>query len=225
MPGPTALPQTVINPVPAIAGGVGEFDQANYTQNPVLVPDFYTPVCLGGGISMLSPNDLLGQPGYARTNATATGTIGGTVATGHTLTLTFTNGAFKDAGGARSVTYATSGGETATTAALGLTDAINSDPVLRGFGIYATAVGAVVTINHPGPIGQFTTVTFATTGAETCTFSPVSGTLAGGGGAVYPFNSFRYAYSNQTFQFRARLPVVIPQPILVAMVRDGMPIS
>src|ERR1700735_523599 len=146
-----AIPSPTANPIPGIPVGVGD-NNSRFSPDPLLVPDFYTPMVVNPGqgqVSMVSPNDLLGQTAYARTEATSTGTIGGTVATGHTLTLTFTTGILKGSGGARAVTFVTGGADTAITSALGLADAVNADPVLKSFGIYATAALAVITFHHP----------------------------------------------------------------------------
>lgn len=221
----TALPSPTANPVPGVAVGTGQAN-SRFSENPLLVPDFYTPVEINGVVVRVSPNDLLSQPGYARAAASATATVSSVSGATDAVTVTFTNGVLKNSGGARTVSAVAGVTASDTSLAEAIVAAINADPVLNAFQILASNADAVVTISQNGPVGNFTTVSFAaTSGAPVLTFSPVSGTLAGGSGSVWPFNTFTYTYGGQTFWIRSRVPTVIPQPILAAMVRDGMSIS
>jgi hypothetical protein len=227
----TTLPQPLANPIPGIAVGTGAVSSAtgNSTaqrgQNPLLVPDFYTPVEINGVVAQVSPNDLLAQSGYVRTAASVTATVTDSTADTDSVTVTFTNGVLSNSGGPRTVT-ATNPSTTNSTMAEAIANAINSDPVLQAFQISATVAAAVVTINQLGPVGNYTTVSYAdVSGSVVLTFSPSSGTLAGGAGSVWPFNSFRYTFNGQTFEVRSRQPIIISPPILAAMVRDAMPIA
>ena len=226
-----ALPQPTANPVPGIAVGTGNISSATgqssaqRTQNPLLVPDFYTPVEINGVVSQVSPNDLLAQTGYVRTTASVTATVTDSTADTDSVTVTFTNGAFNASGGPRTVT-ATNPSTTNSTMAAAIVAAINADPVLQAFGISASTVAGVITISQNGPVGNYTTVSYAdVSGGVVLTFNPTIGTLAGGGGATWPFNSFRYQFAGQTFEIRSRQPTIIPPNVLAAMVRDGMPVS
>lgn len=221
----SGLPAPLANPVPGIPVGVGDANSA-YSGDPLLVPDFYKPMAIGGQMAKVSPNDVLSQTGYARTTATATATVSGVTGATDAVHVTFTNGVLARSGGPRTVSAAAGSAATDASLADAIVTAINDDPVLQAFGISATVAGAVVTINHPGPVGNFTTVSYtATSGSPVLTFSPVSGLLAGGGGAAFPFGNFPYSFGGQTFWFKSRTPEIIPQPMLVAMVRDGMPIG
>lgn len=77
-------------------------------------------------------------------NRTMRATIGGTVTTSDVLTITVTDSDLS--GGSKSVNYTVVGGDTLTTIATGLKDAINADSDLDGINVKATSSGAVVTI-------------------------------------------------------------------------------
>ena len=221
----TGLPAPLANLAPGPLVGVGDAN-SRFSTDPILVPDFYTPVVINGGVAMVSPNDLLSQAAYVRTNATATGTLSGVTASTDSVKITFTNGLLARSGGARSVTAVA--GALATNASLAdaIDNAIAQDPVLTAFGITSANLAAVLNIYQNGPVGNYTTVSYtAVSGAPVVTFSPVSGTLAGGGGAVVPFNTFPFTFGGQVFWFRARTPILVSPPMLSAMVSAGMPVS
>lgn len=73
---------------------------------------------------------------------TAIATIGGTVTTSDVLTLTVNDAAL--AGGTKSKNYTVVGGDTLTTIATGLANAINGDTDLAGIGVTAQGIGPAV---------------------------------------------------------------------------------
>lgn len=101
--------------------------------------------------------------------------IGGIVATGDVVTLTFTNSSFISF--PVSITYTALSTDTLSSIATALTNAINANGTLYAAGITASSASAVIAISQAPPSSVSTTVAFATTGAETGTFNPTSGTL------------------------------------------------
>jgi hypothetical protein len=85
------------------------------------------------------------------------------------------------------ISHTLGGSESASTVASALNTAINANATLAANHLTSTVLGAVLTISHQGSIGNTTTVVAAITGAETVTFSPTSGNLAGGQGTYGAF--------------------------------------
>jgi len=138
----------------ALQGTPGRRD----ARNPTLVPNFDIPVANGSTIDLESPALFLQN--NPRANASATATIGGSVTTGDEITLEVSNTVFanKDRVGAVNpvtVTYTTVGGDTVTTIAENLADLLNKTPEFQQFGLLATVVGAVITVLHGGPVGNY----------------------------------------------------------------------
>lgn len=96
-------------------------------------------------------------------------TIGGTVTTGDTLTLTFKGPYFPT--GSHTVSYTTVGGNTTTTIAAALAAAIVGDSTLAALGISASNSSAVMTITWPSMPPT------AAAGSFTSPSSPVVGNL------------------------------------------------
>src|SRR5487761_1012981 len=119
----------------------------------------------------------------ALVNASATATIGGSVFTaGDTVALTFENTSV--AGFPVTVTHTLGAGESATSIATALATLINGNATLTDASVSSSSAAAVLTVEQQGAIGNATALVAAITGTgnETVTFSPVSGTLAGGAG-------------------------------------------
>lgn len=140
-----------------------------YSRNPTLLPNFDKPYASGSGtVGLLSPAAFL--QANPRTNATATATIGGTVTTGDILTLELTNGVFQNVVGnidnaplssIVSHSYTVLAGDTVGTIAEAFAKLFNDDSALQGFDIEVDAggaSGAVLTFNHPGPIGNLSVI-------------------------------------------------------------------
>ncbi|MBS1993997.1 MAG: hypothetical protein JSS83_25975 [Cyanobacteria bacterium SZAS LIN-3] len=113
------------------------------------------------------------KPGVSATtvidkaNRTAVVTLGGTVTAGNTLTLTVNDAALS--GGTKSKTYTVVGGDTLTTIATALKNAINADTDLSGIGVTATSTGVKILISSTS-VNQ-TSYSSSTSGGATETIS------------------------------------------------------
>lgn len=103
------------------------------------------------------------QPG------TNTLTIGGSVTTGDTVAITFTNANL--AGLPVSASYTAAGGDSTTTIATALAAAINANSTLASNNIIATSSGAVVTTSEAGTWTKLTTISYVQ-GSNTETVAP-----------------------------------------------------
>ncbi len=208
-------------------GGSDSGSLQDSAQNPMLMPSFYLPVAKGGRGQVVyeSPNAALADSSMSRTAATATATVGGTATAADTVTLTIGNPVFKRFGGARALTVTVGAGETIEQIAEALASAVNADAVCRGFGIYATVAADVVTIHHPGPVGNFTTLAESTSVGATETVTLSATTLSGGAGAVLPFGNFAFPHGSSTFRMQSGLPAVMGSAVVAAMVAAGAPIG
>lgn len=122
-------------------------------ENPSLLPQF-DPVAGGSAFDFVAVATFLQQ--NPRASATATATLGGSVTANDTVAAALSNLAFPNGGVV--VTVGAGGSDTATTLAAKLAAAINTNAVLRSYGVYATAAGAVLSVFHPGPLGNLTTL-------------------------------------------------------------------
>lgn len=175
-------------------------------------------------------------------NTTApTITIGGTVAAGNVMTLTFTGNMIT--GSPVSVTYTCVAGDTDTTVAAGLAAAINADAALDSAGFSASSASGVITVNQPITSGQVRytgtttgsetitvpttptdTLTVATRATETVTLNPNTGALSGGNGPVIAVNNFNFAYQGQTQAYFYGKPYNLGWDMIKLMVTQGIPI-
>jgi hypothetical protein len=134
-----------------LGGTPGIFDP----RNPTLLPNFDKSVASGSGtIDHDSPAAFLAA--NPRVNATATATIGGSVTTGDILTLELANNLFPS--GLISHTYTATSSDTIGTIAEAFAKLFNDDANAQAFGVEVDAggtSGAVLTFNHPGPVGNF----------------------------------------------------------------------
>lgn len=116
-------------------------------------------------------------------NASITATVAGaSFVSTDTVSLQFFNSGI--AGFPVTVTYTLGAGESATTVATGLKNAINGNAKLTAANIAATSALGVVTITQAGAIGNATSLlsVITGTGSETVTFNPATGVMAGGTG-------------------------------------------
>jgi RHS repeat-associated protein len=111
----------------------------------------------------------------ANFNGNTKATIGGTVTAGDVTSLTVYSAGLT--GGSKTVSYTAAGGNTLTSIATGLRNAINADTNLAAIGVTATSSAAVVTIATAG-----TTYTTSTSGGATVTLT--QGTNANGNSTV-----------------------------------------
>lgn len=167
--------------------------------------------------------------------ASATATIGGTETDGDTVGITFTNTGV--AGLPVTVNHVTSGGESVSSIATALKTAINANSTLNAAGIKATNIGAVITIQQPGALGNSTVLSANLSGGatETITFAPsnghmsggagvFSGQLAGGSGPIIPVQNFSFHYNGTVLNFWYGKPVPVGDDLVLKMVQQGMPI-
>ena len=144
---------------------------ASYHRNPTLLPNFDKPVATGSGtLGLQSPAAFLAA--NPRANATVTATIGGTITAGDILTLELTNNVFSNIVLQNTAltpiishSYTVVAGDSVATIAQAFAKAFNDDAVAQGFGVEVDAggsSGAVLTFNHPGPVGNFSTLTAPT---------------------------------------------------------------
>ena len=168
-------------------------------------------------------NALASQAGflkaYPRVSATATATISGSVANNDVLNLVITSPLF--ATQTVSITAAT--GDTVSNLAEKFVKAIESNAVLSAFGIFGTSVLGVVTLNHPGPVGNFTGSTESVSpGSETITLS--AATLSGGTGAIIPYQGFTVSHRGLNVHFNTGEPRQVDILFLKDLVNSGSPI-
>ena len=219
-------PNEVINP-------------AVWPQSPRLTPNTSQAVAgnTTAGRNSFGQNSLAGEAqfllDYPRVNATATATITGSVANGDSLTLAISNPVFRAQAlpvanptvpsDTRTITITAASGDTVSNLVEKFILGINADAVLSAYGIYATGALGVLTLNSPGPVGNFTTWTESVgTGSETITLSAAS--LSGGGGSFIPFQGFSATFAGMNFHFNANEPRQVSPLLLAALVNSGSPI-
>lgn len=201
-------------------------------QNPQLIPSMDFPASSGQGtVDVLAPSKYLTT--YARTDATVTLTVGGSITNLDTVFLTFTNAIIpaigtNSAGSYVTATYTVVTADTTTTVAEGLESIINLDANLSSLGIYATMAGTSnatrLIIRQSGPIGNSTTVTATKTGStETYTFGN-SGVMASGAGPIVPIADFKFSYNGVVLNFWYAKPQNVDSNLLAALITSGAPI-
>ena len=140
---------------------------------------------VAGSMSTLSVQ-LLGTNQFNEPMNAFTLTVGGTVATGHTVTVTMTNSNIP--GGTASVFYLTTGTDTANTVAAALAALMATSPGMIASGVVPSVAAAVITAQYPsifpqasGPVPQYgandgnmLTFSGSSTGAETVTVAGVT---------------------------------------------------
>lgn len=180
-----------------------------------LLPNLDTRLILGPTTSFA--NEATVESNEPRVNGTGSVTVAGAVGAGDILTIAFTSGLFSN--GSYSVASAAAvAGDTDAIMAEKLANAINSDSTLRNLGVYATAAGAVVTINWPGPLGSMVTFNVTTGGAETFTKAQISG----GSGPIQAFEDTRVIAGNQTLLLRKDRYYSFDSIALAALVAGGI---
>jgi len=182
---------------------------------PTLLPQFDIPTLLNGTVTLTPPAELVVlEP---RDNATATATIGGTVTAGTTVSLVLTQNQLPN--GAVTYTYDVLSEDTLASIAEGLASLVAADPVAQSFGIYATTDEAVLTVNWPGPAGNFAVLTGSASADETVT---TSGALLGGTGPIIPTQNFEIQWAGSTLVFWQGMPQRVSHQILSTMIAQGL---
>lgn len=105
---------------------------------------------------------------------TETATVGGTIASGDDLTITFTSTGIS--GSPVNVSYTTSGSDSATTAATKLAAAINANAALVQAGVSAATTGPEITISYPSTL----TISFSETATGSATITLTAGSTTSG---------------------------------------------
>ena len=195
--------------------------QVNYgpsTNNPTLVPNFGTPIINNGVISLANGSQL--DAAANGVNATGSITVAGTIASGNTITVTVTNGCLP--GGSVAVPYTTTSSDTAVTIAAQLALLLNNNVTLSTYGWrFGTNGAGAIELYQRGPVGNFSTLSATTTGAETFTYVQMSG----GTGAVVPLSNFSLSFNNVVTQFWYGKPIIMAFAALNNAVAQGVPIS
>jgi RHS repeat-associated protein len=175
----------------SIATGLSNAIYANLgTVGTSLYPNFVYYPTYAGAVVTINPYLNYADVTYSKTvtgvptetvtysanfNGNTTATIGGTVTTGDVTSLTIYSAGLS--GGSKTVSYTSAGGNTTTTIATALKNAINADSSLAALGITSTSSAAVVTIATAG-----TTYTTSVSGGATVTLT--QGTNANGNSTV-----------------------------------------
>lgn len=195
----------------------------NSFRNPILIPDFDQPVAANGVVGLMSPSQLVAS--NPRVAATESFVVGGTIATGDTISLEIANGVLPN--GSVTVSYTTVAGDTLTSIAAELVNAVNTNATLQAYGIIAENGGEAapdeVILAHPGTVGNFTTFTASSTGSET--FTPATGALTGGSGPIIAVNNFNFSYNGSTMSFFYGHVYNLAYSLIQLMVEQGMPIA
>jgi hypothetical protein len=180
-----------------------------------------------GLLQNLSPADFLAA--NPRTPGTLTITVGGTITNGDTANLTVTAPFLPGGSVTASASIVTI--DTVDSIAQKLAKAINDNAILRRYGVYADSALAVVTVNWPGPLGAFATLTGSVAGGATETLSFTnSGVPTGGSGPIIPAQSFPFSFpgsnpgTSQLVSFYVGQPVLLSQSQVAAMAAAGSPV-
>jgi hypothetical protein len=199
-----------------------------WTQSPLLRPNIGVPDGAGAnsGTVLRSRSDFLNS--HARAQASVQGTLGGSFASGETIHVIFTCGAFP--GGKIDVPYTT---VTADTSATELGDhlalTVNQNKSCMAFGISAASVAGVMHFYQQGPVGNFDTVSFTTTGSETMAWlNPAGGTtgiMSGGSGPIFAFNGFSISLGGQLFVAQAGSVNYWDIGLVAVAVNEGQPVA
>lgn len=188
--------------------------------NPMLLPNLNSSTAAGGVLQGQSPAQLLVT--FPRVAATDVGTLTTNPADDDVLTLTVTNLVLP--GGSLSVSI-TAASDTVITAAAKLASALTSNATAHMYDLFGTSVGNdTFTVNQLGPVGNSSTLSFASTGSTTCAFAS-SGALSGGSGAVIPLAAFSSSFGSNFQNFRPGQPVDLNSVTVAILVANGSPVK
>ena len=200
-----------------------------YTQDPQLFSPGSLPAIVAqpGGNVGVSVIQLQSKAQFAadftEVAASVALTLGGAYSNGDTMTLRVSEAQL--AGGFVNVVVPVVTGDTATTMAQKIAEALEGTAALIALGFTATNVAGVLTVLAAKDYsGNGITVLGSASGAETWTPS-VSTPLAGGRGIVVPSQSFNFVYNGMVMTFVAGKPYVIDNKLLAALEVAGMPIA
>ena len=163
--------------------------------NPMLLPNLNLSTDSGNQLNAQSPAQaLLANPRVAAVNAV---TLVTNPTNGDVLTLTVANKVLP--GGSLAVSV-TASSDTAITAAGKLAAALTSNLVAMAYNLFATSAGtAEFTVNELGPVGNSSSLTFASTGSTTAVLSNQTSSTAVVGGTETDADVVTIRFSNATF--------------------------
>lgn len=191
-------------------------------RNPTLLPNTDQGVALGDNTTLMSPADFISA--NPRADGSVVATLGGSVTSGDTVTLTITHPLLS--GGSLSHAVTAGGSDNLDTLAEALAKAFNDDAQCQALGIEVDAVGPALTFNWVGPVSQLAVLSYTLSGGatETVTLAPTSGKFTSGAGPIIPTNNFQYSFNGSVTNFRYGEPQFVDYPMLSALINDGMPI-
>lgn len=189
----------------------------NDGRNPLLLPNLDRPFAVNGSVGLVNPSKLAALLGSG-TPASGSVTVAGVVASGDVITLTVANGVLNPS---VSVSYTATSTDTVDTIAEALAKEINASDTLVTHGFWADAESGVVQVYQRGPVGNFTTLSASTTGAETFTEVQPSG----GNGPIVPLSNFYWAHNGNVHDYFYGQPYSVTYNNLDQMVAQGMPIA
>jgi hypothetical protein len=188
----------------------------NPAQNPTLLPNFNQPSVLGPVVTSLSPSQLLAA--NVRVAASLALTLSSSVADDDVLNVVLSNNNLPD--GSLTFSYTTNGADTLATLAENLAALVNSNLVAQAYGIYATSLDGVLTLNVPGEVGNSASVTTSVSpGSEV--FTPSSGDLTGGSGMMIPLSNFSASVGLNILNLRQGQPVLLDSTTVANLVASG----
>lgn len=195
------------------------------TQNPTLIPNMDLVVSSGRGtLDVMDPSDFLSR--FPRTAGTVNATLGGTVTTGDTITLTVALGTIS--GGSASWSYTTVSGDTLETIAEELAAVVNASQTAQSYGISAATGGAAapdrLVLSMAGPVANAATISYTSPGTETVTLSPSNGAFVGGAGPIIPLKNFKFSHRGVILNFWYGQPVNVGSNLAAAMAAQGAPV-
>ncbi len=190
----------------------------NNGRNPTLLPNLDRPYAKNGTVSLVPSSELAADMGDG-TPSGGSVVIAGTLAAGDVITLKVENGVLDPSA---SVSYTVTSTDTLATVGANLAKALNASSTLRNYGFWADDNGeGTVYVYQRGPVGNFSTLSATTTGAETFTYTQMSG----GEGPIVPLSNFIYANNGVTRDYWYGLPFQPGYYDLSNMVDQGMPIA
>ncbi len=186
--------------------------------NPTLLPNLDTPL-VTNGVVQLTPSSGI-DAAAAGTASTGSVTVAGTVASGNVITVTVANPVLPN--GAVAVSYTATGTDTLATVAANLAVAMNNTSTLSQYGwsFGSNGLGELI-LSQRGPVGNFSTISASTTGAETFTIVQMSG----GTGTIVPLTNFTFSHSSDLTNYWYGKPVQVGYGALSAIVSQGLPVA
>lgn len=193
----------------------GWFNGVGDQRNPTLVPMYDHTAMINGSQNTLSVAEYLDE--FPQVAASETVTLGGTVTSTDTVSITGTNASESSTA---TVTYTVGSTDTADSIANGLADGISANSTLSDF-IEAYSSSGVITVTaiNPGPGGNSIklAVSKSSGATETITLGNSNGNLSGGSGPIIPLTNFEFMYNGTLMNFWRGIPEAGVSNDMVAM--------